>query len=262
MLKYLAFIFFFFTGNVLHAQEYEGVHSYADTFSTGGEEIIEDGDNRVARHIRLQPVPLPMETERRNFDKQQWEGLINDPAFNYDDPYKDQENAQSPGVWAALMLAIVEFFTSDIGIILLWVILGATLVYIIFRMLKIKGNLFFAKKDKKSGGLLADEYADEYVPEDWDKAIREAAEHNNYRLAVRHVYRYLLSILSESGKINYQSAKTNYQYAYELNGTNLHQPFLFMTRQYEYAWYGGFDLQQQQFEHYYNQLKKIQSSLV
>lgn len=256
MLKYITFIILFIAGSVAFAQT-DGIQQNSEQ----EEEENLMSPEAPAMVFPLHDVELPLEKEQRDITDLQWQRMTNDPAFAYDDPDKEDENiGEGPGIWSRIILAIAEFFASGAGMILLWVLLGLALVYIIFRMVKMKGNLFFARKDKKMAND-ADVYADEYVPEDWQQAIQEAADNGNYRLAVRHTYRYLLHLLSEKGKISYQTAKTNYQYAYELAGTGLYQPFLHMTRQYEYAWYGGFDLQRQQFDHYYSLLKNIQSGL-
>jgi len=256
MLKYITLFIFFVAVNAAFLRDAGAQPTYTeeepDEF-TGTPE-------KPAVIFPIQDVPLPLEKEQRNITDEQWQLLTDDPAFNYQDPGKEEAISEGPGIFGAMLLAIAEFFTSGMGMILLWVILGLVLVYIIFRMVKMRGNLFFARKDKRVVAA-TNEYSDEYVPEDWNKAILEAADGKNYRLAVRHAYRYLLHVLSDKGKISYMAAKTNYQYAYELAGTSLYQPFLHMTRQYEYAWYGGFDLERPQFEQYYNLLKKIQSGL-
>lgn len=256
MLKYIIFTVLFIAGGLAYAQADGTEQDYEEE-----EKAVAETPEEPALMYPLQDVELPLKKESRDITEQQWQALTNDPAFTYDDPGKEEEkSSEGPGMLSIIILAIAEFFASGAGMILLWIALGLALVFIIFRALKIKGNLFFARKDIK---IVNDTnvYADEYVPEDWQQAIQDAADNANYRLAVRHSYRYLLHLLSEKGKISYQTAKTNYQYAYELAGTGLYQPFLHMTRQYEYAWYGGFELQRQQFDHYYGLLKNIQSDL-
>ncbi len=75
------------------------------------------------------------------------------------------------------------------------------------------------------------------------------------------LHRYFLFLLQEKELIMYQTAKTNYQYAFELAGSNLHKPFIQLTREYEYAWYGGFAIEKAQFDRYYELVSKLKNEL-
>lgn len=211
----------------------------------------------------IHAVTLPLEKAARNLSDAQWDRLADDEAFNYmpQEKPKAQPRHYNDGWWYRFIIGIFEFFASVGGKILLWGLVAVIILFIIFRIIRLNGNVLFSKKDKPVAAA-TDENADDYIPDDWEHSIQNALNAGNLRLAVRHSYRYLLSLLSERSLIRYQSAKTNYQYANELAGTPYFQPFVQMTRQYEYAWYGGFEVQPQQFEHYYQQLKMIREKLV
>ena len=136
----------------------------------------------------------------------------------------------------------------------------ALVLFIVFRVVKLNGNIFFSKKDKKIGNSSVDDL-ENYLPEDWEVVIKNAAQIGDYRLALRHSYRYMLSMLQSKALIQYQVAKTNYQYVFELNGTNFYKPFMQLTRDYEYAWYGGFEIEKAFFEKYYDTVSGLKSAL-
>ncbi len=81
---------------------------------------------------------------------------------------------------------------------------------------------------------------------------------NEARLAIRYSYMLLLQLLQQKGQIQYRPDKTNYEYYHELNET-YKKDFRILTRQYEYAWYGNFEVAEDSYRRYmdtFNHLKK------
>jgi hypothetical protein len=76
----------------------------------------------------------------------------------------------------------------------------------------------------------------------FDEEIEKAIASHNYRLAVRLLYLRSLKQLSDNGLIQWQPEKTNSVYVYELNNPSVRQSFVSLTRQFEYVWYGGFNI--------------------
>ena len=74
----------------------------------------------------------------------------------------------------------------------------------------------------------------------------------NYRLAVRYSYLQTLQTLAGSGLVQFSADKTNYQYVNELSGKPYQNDFAALTLNYEYVWYGNFDIK----EDVYNRLLK------
>lgn len=266
-LKTLALIFCLSFGTAL-PETFAQQDSTADTYKEYEEEDFVTDDERDAAEaaeappVRFSEINTPLPFKDRVISPGQWQSLTNDPAFAYEDekPQVKKEDNASRGL-LKIVEAIVSFFGSVAGKTLIWIVVAALVLLIVFRIFKLNGNVLFARKDKKLGNGQDDESADDYIPDDWEQSISAAAKAGNYRLAVRHGYRYLLSMLSEKELIQFQTAKTNYQYTYELSGTRWHQPFVQLTRQYEYAWYGGFDIEQEQFEAYYRLLSETRQGL-
>lgn len=222
----------------------------------------DEADNYDNGNAYIHAITLPLAKEQRSVTDEQWAKLADDKAFNYMPQEKpkprDHDNNEW---WYRFITGVFDFFTSVGGKILLWCIVAGIVLFMIFRIIKLNGNILFSKKDKAAVAAV-DENSDNYIPDDWEYSIQTAMNAGNLRLAVRHSYRYLLNLLSERNLIKYQSAKTNYQYANELAGTPYFQTFVQMTRQYEYTWYGGFEIKPQQFEDYYQHLKTIKDKLV
>ncbi|WP_118976969.1 DUF4129 domain-containing protein [Taibaiella koreensis] len=205
--------------------------------------------------------PLPW--QRRAINEQKWQQLTQDKDFRYSDPEtKPKEQARTnDSWWFRFFESLFRFLSSGAGKVLIICLVALIVIVIVIRVIQLKGNIFFAPKDKKVPQDADNELADDYVPLSWEQAIQDAAAAGNYRLAVRHSYRYLLHLLQEKELIAFQTAKTNYQYAYELSGTRLHRPFLQLTRGYEYAWYGGLPVAKDRFEAYYQEINGLKKDL-
>jgi hypothetical protein len=225
---------------------------------TEGYDQEEEERNRVV----FSEIALPLSQKDRTLNEQSWKKMTADKSFQYTDtkPATPKENNMGDA-WNSFWSTIWDFLQSGAGKVLIWVLVALLLLFVIFRLVQLNGNIFFAKRDKNLNQETEDELSDQYLPADWEKTITDAARAGNYRLAVRHGYRYLLFLLGEKELIRFQTAKTNYQYAYELSGTALHKPFMQLTRQYEYAWYGGFDIEKSQFEQYYRLVTQLKEDI-
>ena len=76
----------------------------------------------------------------------------------------------------------------------------------------------------------------------YQKEIDKASEQGNYRLAVRLMFLRLLKELSEKNIIQYKQGLTNAEYLGQLSRTTYYPAFFRLTRNYEYSWYGLFDV--------------------
>lgn len=145
---------------------------------------------------------------------------------------------------------------------LVWVIIiGAFVAFLVTYLSGSNINLFRKKN------VIITEHDPEEMPEDifainYQKEIDKAAATGNYRLAVRLMFLHLLKNLSERNIINYKQDKTNFDYLSELQATSWYQPFFKVTRNYEYSWYGKFEINedgyrwiQKDFDQFGNQLR-------
>ncbi|MEP6700621.1 MAG: hypothetical protein ABJA85_04875 [Bacteroidota bacterium] len=125
---------------------------------------------------------------------------------------------------------------------LIWlIIIGG---FAAFLMIYLTGNDIglFRKKNNVSN-LVEEEVATEDIfAINYQKEIDKAALQGNYRLAIRLMFLRLLKNLSEKNIIRYQQDKTNFDYLGQLHSTKYYNNFFRITRNYEYSWYGKFEV--------------------
>lgn len=121
----------------------------------------------------------------------------------------------------------------------LFITLGiAAIVFLITRLMGVDFMNIFSRKtvDIGNGG----EHEENIYEINFEQQIEQAVAQGNYRLAVRLLYLRCLRQLDEAGLINWQIDKTNTVYVNELTDAEQRSAFKLLTRQFEFAWYGGF----------------------
>ena len=99
--------------------------------------------------------------------------------------------------------------------------------------------------------------------EDIQQLIKDAIAKKDFRLAVRYYYLYLLKLLSDKELITWQVQKTNDDYLKELKNSDLKLQFAKATLLYDYVWYGGFHIKENDYERaseVFNTFKKTVSN--
>ncbi|MBC7936658.1 MAG: hypothetical protein H7Y86_15010 [Rhizobacter sp.] len=116
---------------------------------------------------------------------------------------------------------------------------------IIYQLLKSKG-IFQASSASKVSATPQEE--DELLLQnDFDQLVQQAYKLGDYRMAVRYLFLKTLQQLRDKNQINYEPDKTNSRYVYELPA-NWRNEFSRLIFQYEYVWYGHFDIDIKQYE--------------
>ena len=82
----------------------------------------------------------------------------------------------------------------------------------------------------------------------YQREIDRSVEAGNYRLAVRLMFLRLLKNLSDRNIIQYKPDNTNLDYLMQLRAGNMYGDFFRLTRNYEYCWYGQFQIDKGKFE--------------
>lgn len=191
--------------------------------------------------LLLLHAPVYAKSER-TISPEQWKQLASDKAFNYVndiEKVKEQKPIQ-PGIFAKMFRALFNFLGSGGGTFLLWMLVGGVVIYILYKLVLNKESFMFSRGRKKQvdNDLHAEE--EDITSTNWEALQQQAMNNDDLRLAIRYGYMRLLQLLQHRELIQYRIDKTNYEYAAELNDTNYKQPFKQLSRQYEYAWYGGF----------------------
>ena len=87
--------------------------------------------------------------------------------------------------------------------------------------------------------------------------IKRAKESEDYRYATRLYFVWVIKELSDKDLINWKKRKTNYHYQLELEGKPFAEDFEIAVKNYEFIWYGKYDILLDEFivvEKYFKQL--------
>ena len=125
----------------------------------------------------------------------------------------------------------------------------------------------FANPSSKSSRKITSDEIPELVEKDitevdFDELIKRTAASGDYRKAVRLLYLESLKTLNHKKWINWKPYKTNYEYQLELSGTKLQSSFDRLTYNFEYIWYGHFDIDQAVYQQLERGFKDFQSGIV
>jgi hypothetical protein len=163
--------------------------------------------------------------------------------FQYKENLPEKEDNSAP-----INLGFLKGFVFFMSQIFPFVLAG----FIIFIILKLvlgfdlrfwkSNNLSKRKKEK----LI---YEDEDIHEvDLESLLQQAIDQKEFRLAIRYYYLTSLKTLSSKKLIAYHRDKTNSEYLFEIESTELRSNFSYLSYIYTYVWYGEFSINEQHFK--------------
>lgn len=136
---------------------------------------------------------------------------------------------------------------TDIAIKTAGVILFLLVIYFIFRaILNKEGKWVFGESSDKNIIPVTDIESNIHVV-NFKSLISSAEENNNFRLAIRYYYLWLLKDLTTAELIEYDVEKTNSDYYNELTSASIKEEFSYTSYLYNYIWYGEFNVDKDQF---------------
>ena len=127
---------------------------------------------------------------------------------------------------------------------LFWVIAIAFIGIIVYQLLLSRG--IFRRSSKLRVAEMSPETEELLLHSDFDRLANEAIAAGNFRLAVRYLFLKALQQLRDANHINYEPDKTNTKYIQEIP-LLLKEDFSRLALQYEYVWYGNFEINESQF---------------
>lgn len=95
----------------------------------------------------------------------------------------------------------------------------------------------------------------------YQREIDRAVTATNYRLAIRLMFLRLLKKLSQENIIQYKQERTNSEYLMQLTSTSYYADFFRLTRDFEYTWYGKFDVSADAYRIIQNDFEKFDQRL-
>jgi hypothetical protein len=135
---------------------------------------------------------------------------------------------------------------ANIVVVVVIAALVAFLVYVLIRFFKRdeEAELDSEQSGIKEENLVVDPMsALARAPESWAGLADTLAAEGKFREAIRHLYLALLSRLHRDGAIDYDLAKSNWDYFRDFKGDRaLLSPFRELTRRFDFAWYGNLEV--------------------
>jgi hypothetical protein len=131
---------------------------------------------------------------------------------------------------------------------ILWlVIIGGFAAFIIMYLSNSNVGLFRKTNKAIPAGEEGYSETDNIFEINYQREIDKAVSAGNYRLAVRLMFLQVLKNLSDKKVIQYKQDRTNFDYLLQVHSTKYYSDFFRLTRNYEYSWYGQFDIEQEKF---------------
>ncbi|HMK26196.1 MAG TPA: hypothetical protein VK483_09220 [Chitinophagaceae bacterium] len=121
--------------------------------------------------------------------------------------------------------------------VLLWLLIIGAFVAGIFLYLGL-----FRRKNKPIQSQEEELVTEDIFAINYRKEIDKAEANANYRLAIRLMFLRLLKVMAEKNIIQYKQDRTNLDYLLQLHPTVYYNNFFRITRNYEYSWYGKFEV--------------------
>ncbi|HEY1870759.1 MAG TPA: hypothetical protein VGG71_06850 [Chitinophagaceae bacterium] len=157
---------------------------------------------------------------------------------------KEQRDLKLPSQWMNMptFLLIVILFIG----LLMWYLFQNNII----------------RRRQKIASESADVAANENIFEiNYQREIERAINTSNYRLAIRLMFLRLLRDLSRKNIIQYKHEKTNLDYLSQLSSGEYYGDFFRLARDYEYVWYGKFEVSSEAFKIIKNDFEKFDRKL-
>lgn len=116
--------------------------------------------------------------------------------------------------------------------------------------------------DKSSNGSKKVHYENDFNPNQIELSalevqINEAKANNDFRLATRLYFVWIIKELSDHGFIDWKKRKTNHNYLLEVAGQSFYNNFSNCIKTYEFIWYGEYALSKEDFKKVENDFKQL-----
>jgi len=175
----------------------------------------------------------------RYFKEKFQEKYKKEKAFDYNEkvyPKSNYDLSFLSGIGNIFMYASLLVFIS----ILVYI------VYLFFVNKEVKLNKQYKKVYSETEELIENE--DDIHQNKFDILIKNYENANEFRMAFRYQYLWIIQLLSNKKVIQWQKKKTNSDYLAELEGTSHEFIFKDLSYIFDYVWYGEFEITKEQYE--------------
>lgn len=130
----------------------------------------------------------------------------------------------------------------------IWCILiGGMVFFFVFYLVNNEIGIFAPAKKKRVEIRNTNGLSDNIFEINFETALAGSIATKDYRLSIRLLFLRLLKTMKERKVIEYSIDKTNFDYLFQLNGTDYFNGFSTLIKSYEYSWYGEFAISEQQY---------------
>ena len=153
------------------------------------------------------------------------------------------------------------FYLQDWFRTLLWIFIIAAFVAVVIWFLIVSDVRLFRKKAITLSSKQDIAFIEDIFSINYERELEKAVAEENYRLGVRLMYLHILRLFSERDIIQYKIERTNSDYLVQLFNTSYYKDFFRLTRNFEFVWYGKFDISSAAFEMIRKDHSKLKSML-
>lgn len=192
----------------------------------------------------------------RSFSPEKLDAYKKDQAFDYAEEIVPITWWQKLKYWFYDLLK-KTFANRGSAIAIKWLLIlvgAAALIFLVYKLSGMQVMGLFRKKS--SAELVVSPLAENIHAIDFEEQVQQAIFQQNFRLAVRLLYLKSLKNLTDKHLIDWQPGKTNQTYITEISPISIKKAFITLTHQFEYVWYGDFQIQSQHF----NQIRETFAS--
>jgi len=137
-------------------------------------------------------------------------------------------------------------------------------VLMILLLLKVFLNVRFdnlTSKEQSTSRVHIEEEKEIIQNKDIKALISRALQANDYRLAIRYHYLYILQRLEIKQLIDWELQKTNHDYEREIQDKEMKKQFKDLTYLYDFVWYGHFNIEELDFDKAATQFSKMEKEI-
>lgn len=174
--------------------------------------------------------------------------------------YKDiPPEPPKDNTWIQRFLIALFSAISTIRIIIMLLLL-AGLGFLVYWFMKSNGIGFF-RKPRLIEGLTEVHEEELHSPQEYEEKIKAAIAAGEMRQAIRWWYLYTLFQLAGRELIVPGKEKTNNDYLRSMRSTPYYKKFATLTLDYEYIWYGGFDVSEENFRNINQEFRDFNNTI-
>jgi hypothetical protein len=159
--------------------------------------------------------------------------------------------------WLERFLQAVFNAISAIRYVIMLLLL-AGLGFLLYRYMKVNGIF---QKPKLIGGLTEIQEEELHSGEEYEEKIKAAIAAGDTRQAIRWWYLYTLFQLAGRQMIVAGREKTNNDYLRSMRSSPYYKKFAALTLDYEYSWYGGFEVSEDSFRNINQEFRDFNNAI-